>query len=98
MFAKNLNLQQMIMILSKFIIFLCMLKMMQTCITIISSLSRHHNKVVDLSMQIRYSGLPNNAALEMYPAVKKRTESNVVILVQSENGARQTGTFLPSGI
>jgi tether containing UBX domain for GLUT4 len=54
--------------------------------------------VLDLSTLVRYSGLPNNAGLEMYPVAKKRTESNVVILIQTENGTRQTGTFLPSGM
>lgn len=48
-------------------------------------------------MLMRYSGLPNNATLEMCVATKKRTESSVIVLVQLEDGTRLTGSFTPSG-
>ncbi|KAF4521683.1 hypothetical protein B566_EDAN009147 [Ephemera danica] len=57
---------------------------------------KHHNKILDLTILMRFSGLPNNAGLEMCAAVKKRTESSVIVLVQLENGTRLTGHFVPS--
>lgn len=53
--------------------------------------------MLDLTTIMRYSGLPNNAGLEMCAAAKKRAESSVIILVQLENGTRVTGDFVPSG-
>jgi len=48
-------------------------------------------------MQIRYSGLPNNATLEMSKAATLRVESAVTVVINLENGTRLTGEFLPSG-
>uniref|UniRef100_A0A1Q3F448 Putative tug ubiquitin-like domain protein n=1 Tax=Culex tarsalis TaxID=7177 RepID=A0A1Q3F448_CULTA len=57
---------------------------------------KHHNKVMDLSAMFRFSGLPNNALLEMAEAKKIRTEANVQLAVQLEDGSRLDGTFKPS--
>ncbi|XP_055585744.1 tether containing UBX domain for GLUT4 [Uranotaenia lowii] len=57
---------------------------------------KHHNKVMDLSAMFRFSGLPNNAMLEMAPALKVRKEADVILVVQLEDGSRLEGTFKPS--
>ncbi|KAG8228238.1 hypothetical protein J437_LFUL004364 [Ladona fulva] len=57
---------------------------------------KHHSKIMDLSNVIRFTGLPNNALLEMVPAVKVRQDSEVFIGIQIESGERFTGTFMPS--
>ncbi|XP_053697710.1 tether containing UBX domain for GLUT4 [Sabethes cyaneus] len=57
---------------------------------------KHHNKVLDLSTMFRFTGLPNNALLEMAPATKVRTESDVMLVLQLEDGSRLEGTFKPS--
>ncbi|XP_058443191.1 tether containing UBX domain for GLUT4 [Malaya genurostris] len=57
---------------------------------------KHHNKILDLSAMFRFSGLPNNALLEMVPAIKARTESDVTLVIQLEDGSRLEGTFKPS--
>ncbi|XP_039447168.1 tether containing UBX domain for GLUT4 [Culex pipiens pallens] len=57
---------------------------------------KHHNKVMDLSAMFRFSGLPNNALLEMTEAKKIRTEADVQLAVQLEDGSRLDGTFKPS--
>ncbi|KAL1400415.1 hypothetical protein pipiens_002069 [Culex pipiens pipiens] len=49
---------------------------------------KHHNKVMDLSAMFRFSGLPNNALLEMAEAKKIRTEADVQLAVQLEDGSR----------
>lgn len=43
----------------------------------------------------RFSGLPNNAQLEMVEAQKKRTESEVELVIQLPNGKRLEGVFKP---
>lgn len=44
----------------------------------------------------RFSGLPNNALLEMVEAIKSRTEADIFLAVQLEDGSRLTGTFKTS--
>lgn len=44
----------------------------------------------------RFSGLPNNAQLEMVDAQIKRQEANVELLLQLPDGTRLGGTFKPS--
>uniref|UniRef100_A0A1Y9H9L5 UBX domain-containing protein n=1 Tax=Anopheles farauti TaxID=69004 RepID=A0A1Y9H9L5_9DIPT len=58
----------------------------------------HHNKVLDLSTMFRFSGLPNNAQLEMAKAKRVRTEDeDVTVQLQLEDGTRTVnGTFKPS--
>ncbi|XP_065089080.1 tether containing UBX domain for GLUT4 [Ochlerotatus camptorhynchus] len=57
---------------------------------------KHHNKVMDLSAMFRFSGLPNNALLEMVPVTKVRTEADIILVVQLEDGTRLDGTFKSS--
>lgn len=44
----------------------------------------------------RFSGLPNNAQLEMVEAQTIRQEANVELLLQLPDGSRLEGTFKPS--
>jgi hypothetical protein len=46
---------------------------------------------------MRFSGLPNNAQLEMAAAQKTREETAVVLGLQLESGDRRLGDFLPTG-
>lgn len=57
---------------------------------------KHHNHVMDLTSAIRFSGLPNNAQLEMAPIAKQRKESEVTVALQSESGSRNMGSFVPT--
>lgn len=56
---------------------------------------KHHSKVLDTSTSIQFSGLPNNALLELTPASKVRKESDVYIALNLESGGRLMGTFNP---
>uniref|UniRef100_A0A182N8G8 UBX domain-containing protein n=1 Tax=Anopheles dirus TaxID=7168 RepID=A0A182N8G8_9DIPT len=58
----------------------------------------HHNKALDLSTMFRFSGLPNNAQLEMAKAKRARTEdADVTVQLQLEDGSRTAnGTFRPA--
>nr|XP_008190607.1 PREDICTED: tether containing UBX domain for GLUT4 [Tribolium castaneum] len=40
---------------------------------------KHHNKVLDTTISFRFSGLPNNAQLELATATKARTDSEVIL-------------------
>lgn len=57
---------------------------------------KHHKRILDLSLMYRFTGLPNNAQLEMVEAQKKRQEQEVVLVIQSVDGARSEGTYKPS--
>lgn len=52
--------------------------------------------MVDLSTMYRFSGLPNNAQLEMVESQVKRQEAEVELLLQLPDGARLDGKFKPS--
>ncbi|XP_034249865.1 tether containing UBX domain for GLUT4 [Thrips palmi] len=56
----------------------------------------HHNKVLDATSIIRYTGLPNNAQLEMIAALKTRAESRVKVGLALESGSRVMGEFEPA--
>lgn len=56
---------------------------------------KHHNNVLDTTSIIRFTGLPNNAQLEMCTIQRARRESSVTLGVQLENGSRLTGEFNP---
>nr|CAD7450835.1 unnamed protein product [Timema bartmani] len=58
---------------------------------------KHHNHVLDPSTIVRFSGLPNNAQLEMITSKKIRQESAITLGLQLESGSRPMGDFLPSG-
>lgn len=49
---------------------------------------------MDTTNVIRFSGLPNNAQLELAEALKIRAESPVTIGLQLENGSRLLGEFI----
>ena len=51
---------------------------------------------MDVTLSVRFSGLPNNAKLELIKAEKSRAEQDVVIALQLETGERHQGTFAPS--
>ncbi|XP_046617279.1 tether containing UBX domain for GLUT4 [Neodiprion virginianus] len=57
---------------------------------------KHYNRVLDANAIFRFTGLPNNAQLEMVPCTKKRLDSNVMVGIQTESGDRVTGEFQPS--
>lgn len=57
---------------------------------------KHHKRILDLSTMYRFSGLPNNAQLEMVEAQKKRTDADVDLLVQLSDGTRMEGKFRPA--
>ncbi|XP_046403355.1 tether containing UBX domain for GLUT4 [Ischnura elegans] len=57
---------------------------------------RHHNKIMNLDDVIRFTGLPNNALLEMVTTTKTRKDSEVTLGVQIETGERFMGAFMPS--
>lgn len=59
---------------------------------------KHHKRIMDLSMMFRFSGLPNNAQLEMVSVQKKRIEQDVGLVVQLSDGTRLEGTYKPSAI
>lgn len=57
---------------------------------------KHHKRILDLTTSYRFSGLPNNAQLEMVEAQKKRQDAEVELLVQLGDGARLEGQFKPN--
>lgn len=57
---------------------------------------KHHNKVLDTTATFRFSGLPNNAQLELVNAVKARSNSDITLALQLEDGSRLMGNFSPS--
>ena len=61
------------------------------------SFYRHHNHVLDTTQIVRFTGLPNNALLEMTAVQKVREEKNVILGLQLESGSRVTGDFIPAG-
>lgn len=58
---------------------------------------RHHNKVLDATSIMRYTGLPNNAQLEMAEAQRTRAETQVKVGLALESGDRLMGEFQPLG-
>ncbi|GJQ70818.1 hypothetical protein Trydic_g745 [Trypoxylus dichotomus] len=57
---------------------------------------RHHKQILDIHSTLRFSGLPNNAQLELCTSTKARLESDVIIGIHLECGNRLLGTFQPS--
>lgn len=52
---------------------------------------KHHKRIIDLTTTFRFSGLPNNAQLEMVEAQKKRQDCDVELVIQLPNGDRVDG-------
>lgn len=57
---------------------------------------KHHKRILDLTTSFRFSGLPNNAQLEMVEAQKKRQDCEVELVVQFGDGNRVDGKFKPN--
>ncbi|KAI4471109.1 tether containing ubx domain for glut4 [Holotrichia oblita] len=57
---------------------------------------RHHKQILDINATLRFSGLPNNAQLELCTSTRTRIESEVTIGIHLESGNRLLGTFQPS--
>lgn len=64
------------------------------CIT--SYYYRHVHRILDLNTTFRFTGLPNNAQLEMVACTKVRSTSNVTICIQPEDGERIMREFSPN--
>ncbi|XP_018406298.1 PREDICTED: tether containing UBX domain for GLUT4 [Cyphomyrmex costatus] len=56
---------------------------------------KHNRQILDPNMIFRFTGLPNNAQLEMVACTKTRTTSNVTIGIQPEDGQRILREFSP---
>lgn len=63
------------------------------CVT--SFCYRHIHRILDPNTIFRFSGLPNNAQLEMVACTKARPASNVTICIQPEDGERIMCEFPP---
>lgn len=57
---------------------------------------RHHKRILDLTTMYRFSGLPNNAQLEMIEAQKKRQDAEVDLVIQLPDGSRVGAKFKPT--
>ncbi|XP_014469701.1 PREDICTED: tether containing UBX domain for GLUT4 [Dinoponera quadriceps] len=57
---------------------------------------KHVHRILDLNTSFRFTGLPNNAQLEMVACTKVRSMSNVTIGIQPEDGERVTREFSPN--
>ncbi|XP_071797676.1 tether containing UBX domain for GLUT4-like [Asterias amurensis] len=57
---------------------------------------KHHHGILDPQLSVRYANLPNNCKLELVKADRPRTESTVVIALQTESGQRLQNEFVPS--
>lgn len=56
---------------------------------------KHHNKILDTTISFRFSGLPNNAQLELVTASRSRVDSEITLAINLENGNRILGNCLP---
>lgn len=63
---------------------------------LVSLCYRHNRQILDLNTIFRFTGLPNNAQLEMVACKKARSSSNVTIGIQPESGERIMRDFLPN--
>lgn len=57
---------------------------------------RHNRQILDPNTIFRFTGLPNNAQLEMVACTKARSASNVTIGIQPEDGERILREFPPN--
>jgi len=53
-------------------------------------------QLLDISLSVQFSGLPNLAKLELVKSTKSRAESSVVIALQPADGQRFQAEFFPS--
>lgn len=61
-----------------------------------SCIRRHGRKTLDVTLTVRYAGVPNNAKLELVKAAKARTETDVMIALQLADGQRLQDNFSPN--
>lgn len=66
------------------------------CVTYSDTFYRHVHRVLDLNTTFRFTGLPNNAQLEMVACTRARPASNVTIGIQPEDGKRVMREFSPN--
>ena len=59
---------------------------------------RHYNKILDANAIFRFTGLSNNAQLEMVPCAKEREMLNITIGIQLEDGQRLMAEFSPNAV
>lgn len=57
---------------------------------------RRGRQSLDVSLSVQFAGLPNLAKLELVKSTKSRTESSVVIALQTADGQRFQAKFCPS--
>jgi len=57
---------------------------------------RRGRQCLDVSLSVQFAGLPNLAKLELVKSTKSRTESSVVIALQTADGQRFQAKFSPS--
>ena len=57
---------------------------------------RHGRRSLDVTLSVQFAALPNLAKLELVRLSKSRAESSVVIALQSAEGSRVQGEFMPS--
>ncbi|KAK2184385.1 hypothetical protein NP493_267g00021 [Ridgeia piscesae] len=55
-----------------------------------------NKRPIDVTLSMRFAGIPNHAKLELVKSNKSRTESDVVIALQLESGERLQHAFPPS--
>lgn len=56
---------------------------------------RHNRQILDPNTIFRFTGLPNNAQLEMVACTRARSTSNVTLGIQPEDGERVLREFPP---
>ncbi|XP_015183633.1 PREDICTED: tether containing UBX domain for GLUT4 isoform X2 [Polistes dominula] len=56
---------------------------------------KHFNKIIDVNSILRFTGLSNNARVEMVPCKKPRNASKVTVGILFENGERLMDDFSP---
>ncbi|VDN31137.1 unnamed protein product [Gongylonema pulchrum] len=54
---------------------------------------RHQNRLLDLSLPVRLSDLPNNATVELIPSTRGSISTEAQIALQLADGSRFIGTF-----
>jgi len=57
---------------------------------------RRGRQCLDLSLSVQFAGLPNLAKLELVKSSKSRTESSVVVALQTADGQRFQAKFSPA--
>ncbi|KAL5018839.1 hypothetical protein ScPMuIL_004561 [Solemya velum] len=56
----------------------------------------HGRKILDVTLSIRFAGIPNNVKLELVKSDSSREEKEVMVALQLESGERLQSKFLPN--